>query len=193
MTTWAIVGLGNPGSQYALNRHNIGFMIADYIQDAYRAPPFKIKQNTAYTEVIIGPHKIYLIKPQTFMNLSGRGVSPLISFFKIPLENVIVFHDELDLEPGRARVKRGGSSGGHNGLKSLDSTIGQDYWRVRIGIGHPGHKDAVSDYVLSNFKNSDLDGWVPDCLIACAKNLNQFLDKQEAATYAKSITTGVPL
>ena len=191
MATWLFVGLGNPGTQYALNRHNIGFMAIDVIADHIRSPAFKIKSNGAVSETTCQgtseSHKLYLIKPQTFMNLSARAVAPLMAFYKIPLDRLVVFHDELDLEEGRIKIKCGGSSGGHNGLKSLDQAIGANYWRVRIGIGHPGHKDAVTGYVLSNFKRTDIDSWVPERLNALASTFKTFLDTADSISWMNQL------
>ena len=187
MADWVFVGLGNPGANYSLNRHNVGFMAMDVIADHFRAPVFKIKSNTALSEVSMPGQRIFLLKPQTFMNLSARGVAPLLAFFKIPLDHVVVFHDDLDLEPGRIKIKCGGGSGGHNGLKSLDQSLGKDYWRVRIGIGHPGHKDAVTGYVLSNFRREELDNWVPEQLGKCATTFDGFLEDMNAVAWMNHI------
>jgi PTH1 family peptidyl-tRNA hydrolase len=184
---WVFVGLGNPGANYALNRHNVGFMAVDVIADSFRGPPFKIKSNAALSEISLPGQRLFFVKPQTFMNVSARGVAPLLAFYKIPLDHVIVFHDDLDLEPGRIKIKCGGSSGGHNGLKSLDQSIGSDYWRVRIGIGHPGHKDAVNGYVLSNFRREELDNWVPDQLGRLAATIDGFLETMDAAAWMRRL------
>lgn len=166
---FVLVGLGNPGQKYALNRHNIGFMVVDSLAITYRFPPFKVKFSAAVSEGTIGGHKVILCKPMTYMNLSGQPVGDLIRFYKILPANVYVVHDDLDLEPGQIKVKIGGGNGGHNGLKSLDQHIGQAYWRVRLGIGHPGrssvYKDRVADYVLSNFSRNDED-WLGSVLRA---------------------------
>lgn len=154
---YVMVGLGNPGTQHALNRHNIGFMVMDLIADMYNFPPFKTKFKSLISEKTINSHKIILVKPMTYMNLSGTAVCELLSFYKIPLKNMFVFHDELDIAPFRIKMKCGGGSGGHNGLSSLDQHCGKGYWRVRLGIGHPGHRDAVSGYVLGNFRDHELD------------------------------------
>jgi PTH1 family peptidyl-tRNA hydrolase len=151
-----LVGLGNPGSQYQHNRHNVGFMAVDAIASAASAPAFVKKDKALVTDVRIDSHKVILIKPQTFMNLSGPAIVPYIMLFKVPLENCIVFHDELDLPFGKVRVKSGGGSGGHNGLKSLDQHIGKEYTRVRIGIDRPPLKDMVSSYVLNDFKKDEM-------------------------------------
>jgi len=161
---FALVGLGNPGEKYALNRHNIGFMAVGACANAWRFPPFKIKFSAAISEGAIGNHKVILCKPLTYMNLSGQPVGDLIRFYKIPSANVYVVHDDLDLQPGQIKVKIGGGNGGHNGLRSLDQHIGKEYWRVRLGIGHPGrlaHKGGVADYVLSNFSRQDEEWLAP--------------------------------
>ncbi len=187
MADWVFVGLGNPGANYSLNRHNVGFMAIDVIADHLTAPAFKIKSNAALSEVSMPGQRIFLLKPQTFMNLSVRGVAPLLSFYKIPLDHVVVFHDDLDLEPGRIKIKSGGGNGGHNGLKSLDQSLGKDYWRVRIGIGHPGHKDAVTGYVLSNFRREEFDHWVPEQLGKCASTFEGFLEDMNAVAWMNRI------
>lgn len=152
------VGLGNPGKEYERNRHNVGFMAVDQIARDYNFPDFKKKYSGEYSEGNIGNQKIAILKPQTFMNLSGRSVAPCVNFYKIPLNQVFVFYDELDLEPCKIRIKSGGGSGGHNGIKSLDECLGDPhYTRVRIGIGHPGHKDRVHGYVLGNFTSEEQD------------------------------------
>lgn len=158
--TLLIVGLGNPGSQYALNRHNIGFMQLDVLAEDYGFSPEIRKGKALVREGRLGTKKVLLVKPMTYMNLSGQAVSPLVSFYKIPLDQVYVIHDDLDLAPFKVRVKKGGGTGGHNGLKSLDSTLGKDYWRIRLGIGHPGDRDKVSGYVLSNFPKDQQDSLV---------------------------------
>ncbi|MCA0369747.1 MAG: aminoacyl-tRNA hydrolase [Proteobacteria bacterium] len=152
-----LVGLGNPGPQYALNRHNVGFMVIDCIAHTFDASPPKRMGQAFVQEVRIGTQKVLLAKPMSYMNLSGPPVAQIASFYKIQPENIIVFHDELDLDFLRVRVKQGGGNGGHNGLKSLDAHVGKDYWRVRIGIGRPLFKGQVSDYVLSNFSNPEID------------------------------------
>lgn len=155
MTSFLLIGLGNPGKDYAKNRHNIGFMAADAIAERYKFSSWAKKFRGLLAEGVIGGEKVLLLKPQTYMNLSGESVGDASRFYKIPLENIIVFHDELDLPLGKLRVKRGGGNGGHNGLKSLDQHLGPDYLRVRIGIAHPGDKDMVSDYVLSDFSKQE--------------------------------------
>jgi PTH1 family peptidyl-tRNA hydrolase len=150
-----LVGLGNPGSKYDGTRHNIGFEVINKIIGEYNfSAPVK-KFNSLYSEGDINGRKVRLLMPQTFMNLSGSAVAETINFFKESLKNVVVFHDELDLPLGKLRMKTGGGDGGHNGLKSIDSHMGPEYKRVRIGIDHPGNKDLVSSYVLAKFANPE--------------------------------------
>ncbi len=157
------VGLGNPGSKYAANRHNVGFMALDHIADDHGFSPWRNKFQGQIAEGRLGTEKIVLLKPETFMNLSGQSVGEALRFFKLSAEDVFVFHDELDLAPGKCRVKTGGGHAGHNGLRSLHQHITENYHRVRIGIGHPGHKDRVSGYVLHDFAKAD-EAWLPDLL-----------------------------
>ncbi len=157
------IGLGNPGAKYALNRHNIGFMALDRIAAAHGFSPWRGKFQGALSEGRFGSTKVALLKPETFMNLSGQSVGAAMRFYKLDPADITVFHDELDLAPGKLRVKTGGGHAGHNGLRSLHQHIGPDYRRVRIGIGHPGHKDRVSGYVLHDFAKSD-QGWLDDIL-----------------------------
>ena len=146
-----LVGLGNPGSRYAMTRHNVGFMAADAIAARYRFPPFRAKFQGTFTEGVIGESKVLLLKPETYMNASGDSVGAAARFYKIDVSEIAVIHDDIDLAEGKLRVKRGGGAGGHNGLRSIDDTLGADYWRVRVGIGHPGMKELVEAYVLQNF------------------------------------------
>jgi PTH1 family peptidyl-tRNA hydrolase len=152
-----LVGLGNPGKEYEKTRHNIGFMIIDEIMREYNMSTPKVKFHGKISEGHIDTKKIITLKPSTFMNRSGLSVGEIVKFYKIPLEYIIVFHDEIDLAMGKIRVKTGGGAGGHNGLKDIDAHIGKDYKRVRVGVGHPGDKDQVSDYVLSNFAKAEQD------------------------------------
>jgi len=146
-----LVGLGNPGSRYAMTRHNVGFMAADAIAARYRFPAFRPKFQGSLAEGVIGEEKVLLLKPETYMNASGDSVGAAARFYKIEVGEIAVIHDDIDLADGKLRVKRGGGAGGHNGLRSIDEVIGQDYWRVRIGIGHPGMRELVEAYVLQNF------------------------------------------
>ena len=153
-----LVGLGNPGQSHRNNRHNVGFMAVDAIAEAYGFGPARAKFKGQLREGKIGRSKVLILKPETFMNLSGESVQEAKRFYKIPLEKIIVFYDELDLAPGKVRVKTGGGTAGHNGMRSLVAHIGEAFRRVRIGIGHPGHKDLVHNYVLSNFPKADEEG-----------------------------------
>lgn len=159
---YLFVGLGNPGAEYARQRHNIGFMAIDSIADKYGFRAWKSKNKGLYAEGRIGTHKVFLCKPQTFMNLSGEAIQPIAAFYKIPLENIFIFHDELDLAAGVIKVKKGGGTAGHNGLKSTSQLMGSDdYYRVRMGIGHPGDRARVTAHVLGNFNESDQDWLQP--------------------------------
>jgi PTH1 family peptidyl-tRNA hydrolase len=157
------VGLGNPGAKYAGNRHNIGFMALDRIAADHGFGPWKKAHHGQAAEGRLGLEKVVLLKPETFMNLSGQSVQSAVTFYKLALAEVTVFHDELDLAPGRCRVKTGGGHAGHNGLRSIHQHLGEAYNRVRLGIGHPGHKDAVAAYVLHDFAKADQD-WLDDLL-----------------------------
>ncbi|MDF1856914.1 aminoacyl-tRNA hydrolase [Pseudooceanicola sp.] len=157
------VGLGNPGAKYAQNRHNIGFMALDRIALDHGFGPWKARFQGELAEGALGGDKVLLLKPGTFMNLSGQSVGEAMRFYKLDPSDVTVFHDELDLAPGKLKVKDGGGHAGHNGLRSLHQHIGDAYQRVRIGIGHPGHKDRVAGYVLHDFAKAD-EGWLDDLL-----------------------------
>ncbi|MGF1456740.1 MAG: aminoacyl-tRNA hydrolase [Alphaproteobacteria bacterium] len=175
-----LVGLGNPGQKYAAHRHNIGFMVIDALAAAHGFGPAKTRfQGEAREGALPGPgggqDKVLLLKPTTFMNESGRAVGEAARFYRLTVEDVIVFHDELDLEAGRIRVKRGGGNAGHNGLRSISAHLGNEYWRVRIGIGHPGHKDRVSGHVLGDFAKAEREGWVRDVLEAMAAEADRLI------------------
>jgi PTH1 family peptidyl-tRNA hydrolase len=155
MQLW--VGLGNPGPQYAMHRHNVGFMAADVIADVHGfAAPAKKFQGWIQ-EGRIGSQRILLLKPGTFMNESGRSVRAALDFYKLTAQDVTVFYDELDLAPMQVKVKRGGGAAGHNGIRSMIQHIGEDFRRIRIGIGHPGHKDRVTGHVLGNYHKSEME------------------------------------
>lgn len=166
-----VVGLGNPGGRYARNRHNIGFMAIEAIARRHRAAGFRNRFKGELAETSIGGERVLLLKPQTFMNASGEAVGDVARFFKLLLSDVIVIHDEIDLRPGKLRVKRGGGNAGHNGLRSIDALLGPDYWRVRIGVGHPGVKELVQPYVLQDFPGEELTGWVEPLLGAVAETI----------------------
>lgn len=162
---WLIAGLGNPGREYEKTRHNVGFLVVDVLARRHGAASFTSKFKSEIAQATVRGQSALLLKPQTFMNLSGQSVQPAMAFFKIPLEHVIVVHDDLDLELGQIKLKRGGSAAGHNGLKSIDSQIGPDYLRVRAGIGHPRSKapegsaksGGVVGHVLGGFKGKDAE------------------------------------
>jgi peptidyl-tRNA hydrolase, PTH1 family len=155
MQIW--VGLGNPGAQYAMHRHNIGFMAVDAIAEVHGfAPPKRAFQGWAQ-EGRIGSEKILLLKPATFMNESGRAAGEAMRFYKLAPQDVTAFYDELDLAPFKVKVRTGGGTAGHNGIRSLDAHLGPDFRRVRLGIGHPGHKDRVTGHVLGNFAKSEIE------------------------------------
>lgn len=160
------VGLGNPGAKYARHRHNVGFMAVDRLAEAHRAGPWRAKHQAEVADAQIGGEKCLLMKPQTFMNLSGQAVQDAARFYKIPPERIIVFYDELDLAPGKVRVKTGGGAAGHNGIRSIDAHIGANFRRVRIGIGHPG-RERVLGHVLSDFSKSE-EAWLGPLLDAMA-------------------------
>jgi len=161
-----IAGLGNPGEKYARHRHNAGFMAVDAIADAHRFAPWRARFQGAATEGTLVGRKIILLKPMTYMNESGRAVGEAMRFLKLPLSALVVIHDELDLAPGKIRVKTGGGDAGHNGLRSITATMGPDYRRLRLGIGHPG-KDAVLHYALHDFSKADRE-WLEPLLTAIA-------------------------
>ena len=158
-----LIGLGNPGAKYARNRHNIGFMALDQIASDHGFGPWRSKFQGQVSEGRIGSDKVILLKPETFMNLSGQSAGEAMRFHKLDPSDVIVFHDELDLAPGKVRLKTGGGHAGHNGLRSIHGHIGPEYDRVRLGIGHPGHKDRVAGYVLQDFAKADQD-WIDDMM-----------------------------
>lgn len=155
MQIW--VGLGNPGPRYALHRHNVGFMAVDVIADMHGFGPVQTKFSGWVQEGRIGTQKVLLLKPATFMNESGRAVGEALRFYKLGTEALTVFHDELDLAPFKVKVKQGGGHAGHNGLRSIDQHLGAEFRRIRLGIGHPGHKDRVNGYVLGNFAKAEED------------------------------------
>jgi PTH1 family peptidyl-tRNA hydrolase len=157
------VGLGNPGTKYARNRHNIGFMAVDAIADAHGFGPWRSRFKGVVAEGRLGTEKVLLLKPETYMNLSGEAVQAALAFYKLSPGDLVVFHDELDLAPGKVRVKTGGGTAGHNGLRSIGGQLGPDFMRVRLGIGHPGDKARVTGYVLGDFGSDDRE-WLDDLL-----------------------------
>jgi len=179
------VGLGNPGSQYAKHRHNVGFMAVDAIARIHGAGPWRRRFQGQTADATIGGEKVLILKPETYMNESGRAVREAMGFFKIELSDVTVFYDELDLPPAKLRVKVGGGNAGHNGLRSITAHCGNDYRRVRIGIGHPGHKALVQRYVLGDFSKAE-EPWVEDLTRAIADNA-ALLAKGEDASFQNKV------
>ncbi|HLF59427.1 MAG TPA: aminoacyl-tRNA hydrolase [Alphaproteobacteria bacterium] len=170
-----LVGLGNPGPSYARQRHNVGFMAADTVAKLYSFAPFRKKFHSLYSEGAAGGHKLLILKPQRYMNDSGRPVAEAAHFYKLAPEEIVVVHDEIDLTAGKVRAKLGGSSAGHNGLRSLDDYLGAGYWRIRIGVGRPGPGGDVIGYVLRNFARGD-EIWLGPTLSAVAEALPLLLD-----------------
>jgi PTH1 family peptidyl-tRNA hydrolase len=154
---YIIVGLGNPGQKYERTRHNVGWMALDEIIAEYKLEEVKEKFESKVYKGIIAEEKVIAIKPLTFMNLSGKAVARFVSFHKVPTAKLVVLYDDLDMEPGKVRVKLEGGDGGHNGIKSINSFVAKDYLRIKIGIGHPGTREAVNDYVLKNFSKGELE------------------------------------
>ena len=163
-----LVGLGNPGKQYVRNRHNVGYMAVDKIAETQSFKNWRGRFQGEVSDGLIDSIKCLLLKPKTYMNDSGFSVSEAVRFYKIPIEDIFVFHDEIDLDPGKIKVKTGGGTAGHNGLKSISAQIGNDYTRVRIGVGRPGRKELVHKYVLQNFSKED-QTWLPSTLDAIAE------------------------
>lgn len=174
-----IAGLGNPGAQYAGNRHNVGFMAVDAIQRRAGFSPWSKKFKAVISEGEIDGEKILLMKPQTFMNLSGEAVGEAMRFYKLTPANIVAIYDELDLPPGRTRLKTAGGHGGHNGIKSLDAHCGKDYRRLRIGIGHPGNKELVHGHVLGDFTKSD-KVWLEPLMDAIADNAGMLIKGEDS-------------
>jgi PTH1 family peptidyl-tRNA hydrolase len=179
-----VVGLGNPGPKYQANRHNIGFMAVDAIAKRYGFGPFRSRFQGELAEGLVGDENVLILKPMTFMNESGRSVAAAARFFKIPVERIVVFHDELDLAEGKIRVKHGGGHAGHNGLRSLHAHLGPDYRRVRLGIGHPGDRNRVVGHVLKDFAKADA-AWLEALLDAVADNFPHLVKGDEASFMSK--------
>jgi PTH1 family peptidyl-tRNA hydrolase len=180
-----IVGLGNPGSGYAGNRHNIGFMVAEAIAKRHGIGPFRRRFQGVAAEGPLAGERVLLLLPGTYMNESGRAVAEAAGFYKLGAHDIVVFHDEIDLDPGKVRVKTGGGNAGHNGLRSISSHVGNDYRRVRIGVGHPGVKELVHSYVLNDFAKSERD-WVETLCGIIADNAG-LLAKGEDASFQNKV------
>src|ERR1700760_2570409 len=194
-----LVGLGNPGSEHVGNRHNIGFMVLQEIARRHGFPPWRRRFQGVATEGTIGSERVLLLLPGTYMNESGRAVGEAAHFYKLGLDDIAVVHDELDLPPGKVRVKAGGGIAGHNGLRSITAHVGNDYRRVRVGIGHPGDKNLVYRYVLSDFAKDERP-WVEALIGAIADNAgllargedNTFQNKVHLAMQAKGFEPKKP-
>jgi PTH1 family peptidyl-tRNA hydrolase len=185
MSMLLIVGLGNPGSGYAGNRHNIGFMAVEAIAKRHGIGPWRRRFQGVSAEGPLGGERVTLLLPGTYMNESGRAVAEAANFYKLDLPDIVVLHDEIDLAPGKVRIKTGGGSAGHNGLRSISSHVGNDYRRVRIGVGHPGAKELVQRHVLSDFAKSERD-WVEALCDVIADNA-ALLAKGEDAAFQNKI------
>jgi PTH1 family peptidyl-tRNA hydrolase len=183
-----VVGLGNPGPGYTFNRHNVGFLAADTIVRRHGFGPWRSRFQGVVSEGELAGGKIIVLKPETYMNESGRSVAAAAQFYKLPLDRIFVIHDEIDLVPGKVRVKKGGGAAGHNGLRSIDAHLGQDYWRVRLGIGHPGAPELVKPYVLQNFAKDEqpliatmIEAVVQSLPLLIAGDDNGFMSKVDLA------------
>lgn len=185
MTTRLLVGLGNPGSSYARNRHNVGFMAVDAMHAHWNGGPWRRKFQGEVAEATVDGTRVMFLKPQTYMNESGRAVQEAARFYKFDLAEIVVLHDEIDLAPGKFRMKTGGGSGGNNGLKSISAHMGDGYRRLRIGVGHPGRKELVAGYVLHDFARSD-ETWLEPLLDALAREA-PLLVRGEDAAYASRV------
>src|SRR5262249_27189642 len=179
------VGLGNPGARYAGNRHNIGFMVVDEIRKRHGIGPWRRRFQGVAAEGAIGGERVQLLLPGTFMNESGRAVAEAAHFYKLALPEIVIFHDEIDLPPAKVRVKTGGGIAGHNGLRSISAHVGNDYRRVRIGVGHPGDKDLVQPYVLNDFAKSERP-WVEALCDIIAENA-ELLARGEDSSFQNKV------
>ncbi len=189
---WLLAGLGNPGDQYKNNRHNIGFMAVDEIAQAHNFPPFRKKFQSEFSEGKLAGQKVVLLKPQTYMNESGQAVKAAAKFFKIKPSRIVIFHDELDLSPGKIRVKEGGGNAGHNGLRSVQAHLGTpDFQRVRLGIGHPGDKNRVHGYVLKDFSKAE-KSWLPSFLDSIACHAGLLLEEGKSSDFMSKVAMDNP-
>jgi peptidyl-tRNA hydrolase, PTH1 family len=185
MTALLIAGLGNPGADYARNRHNAGFMAVDVIHESYNFGPWRSRFSGLISEGTLARRKTWLLKPMTYMNESGASVGAAARYFRLPLSAVVVMHDEIDLAASKIRAKTGGGDAGHNGLRSITTTLGPDYRRVRIGVGHPGDKSRVHGHVLNNFSKADED-WLVPMLSAIAESA-PLLAKDDLAGFMNKV------
>ena len=180
------VGLGNPGSYYIKNRHNIGFMAVDEIVHRHSFTPFRSKFQGQICEGIIAEQKVLVLKPTTYMNESGKAIQAAMAFYKIPIDDIIVFHDEMDLAAGKLRIKMGGGHAGHNGIRSIQSHIGAGFQRVRLGVGHPGDQKKVINHVLENFSKADQQ-WLDKMIEAIGINVG-LLIKGEGSSFMSKVS-----
>lgn len=187
-----LVGLGNPGAARAGHRHNIGFMALDELAREHGFGPFRARFGGLWSEGRLDDHAVRLLKPLTFMNESGRSVGEAARYYRLDAARVYVFHDEIDLVPGKCRVRNGGGSGGHNGIRSIDRHIGNGFWRVRLGVGHPGHRDRVYGYVLHDFSAAERDSWLPVLLGAVARDAPLLARGEENAFMSRVAQTVFP-
>ena len=178
------VGLGNPGSDYAKNRHNIGFMAVDEIVHRYSFAPFRSKFQGQLCEGKIAGQKVLILKPTTYMNESGKAVQAAMAFYKLPIQDIIVFHDEMDLVAGKIRMKTGGGHAGHNGVRSIQSHIGSGFQRVRLGVGHPGDKEKVVGHVLNDFSKADQQ-WLDKMIEAIGENADLLIKGEDSGFMSK--------
>ena len=184
-----LVGLGNPGSEFAKNRHNIGFMLVDAIVYHHSFAPFRSKFHGQICEGTIAEQRILALKPTTFMNESGKAVQAAMTFYKLPIDDIIVFHDEMDLAVGKVRIKTGGGHAGHNGIRSIQSHIGAGFKRVRLGVGHPGDKEKVISHVLKDFSEADQD-WLDKMIGAICINTS-FLTQDEESSFMSKVSLAI--
>jgi len=175
-----LVGLGNPGAEYAGNRHNVGFMVVNAIHRRFAFPPFRKKFEGEASEGVLGEERTVILKPATYMNESGRSVGAAVRFYKLEAADIVVIHDEIDLAPGKLRIKTGGGVAGHNGLRSIAQHVGPEFRRVRVGVGHPGDKDRVHGHVLSDFSKADRE-WVEKTIEAIAEAAPTLALRNDAA------------
>jgi PTH1 family peptidyl-tRNA hydrolase len=186
------VGLGNPGLEYRKNRHNIGFMVVDEVVRRHSFAPFRSKFQGQICEGIIAQKKVIVLKPSTYMNESGKAIQAAMVFYKLPIDDIIVFHDEMDLAAGKIRMKTGGGHAGHNGIRSIQSHIGADFQRVRLGVGHPGDKGQVVNHVLKDFSKTD-HKWLDIMVEAIGENADLLIKGEDSSFMSKvSLTLNPP-
>ena len=178
------VGLGNPGSDYTKNRHNIGFMAVDEIVHRHSFAPFRSKFQGQICEGTIAEQKVLVLKPTTYMNESGKAIQAAMAFYKLPIDDIIIFHDEMDLAAGKVRMKTGGGHAGHNGIRSIQSHIGAGFQRVRLGVGHPGDQEKVINHVLKDFSKADQQ-WLDKMIGAIGVNVGLLIKGEESSFMSK--------